>query len=61
MLARVKKDSDSSGPFPMTNRGCVLASKLFSMMITAMLIDDFQVGDNGIPIRYHFYGNGNAS
>ena len=57
MLARVKKDSDSFGPFPVTNGGCILASKLFTMMITAMLIDAFQVGDNGIPIRYHFYGN----
>ena len=48
-----------SNPFPVTNKvkqGCVLASTLFSMMFSAMLTDDFQDGDNGIPIRYRFDG-----
>ena len=43
----------------MTNgakQGCVLASKLFSMMFSAMLTDAFQEGDNGIPIKYRFDG-----
>ena len=60
MLARVQNDGESSDPFPVTNRvkqGCVLASTLFSMMFSAMLIDAFQEGDNGIPMRYRFDGN----
>ena len=59
MLARVQNDSDFSDPFPVTNgvkQGCVLAPTLFSMMFTAMLTDAFQDCDNGIPIRYYFYG-----
>ena len=50
MLARVQNDGEFSDPFPVTNdvkQGCVLASTLFSMMLTAA----FQDGDNGIPIR----------
>ena len=38
----------------MTNgvkQGCILASTLFSIMFSAKLIDAFQEGDNGIPIR----------
>ena len=35
-------------------QGCVLASTLF--MFSAMLIDAFQDGDNGVPIRYRFDG-----
>ena len=48
-----------SDPFQMTKeakQSCVLASTLFSMMFSAMLIDAFQDGDNGIPIRYRFDG-----
>ena len=44
----------------MTNgvkQGCVLTSTLFSMMCSAMLIDAFQDGDNGIPIRNLSDGN----
>ena len=54
MLVRVKNDGEFSDPFPVTNgvkQGCVLASTLFSM-----ITDSFQDGDNGIPIRYRFYG-----
>ena len=57
MLARVQNDGEFSDPFPLTNgvkQDCVLASKLFSMMFSAMLTDAFQDGDNGIPIRYRF-------
>ena len=59
MLARVQNDGEFSDPFPVTNgvkQGCVLASTLFSMMFSAMLTDDFQDGNNGIPIRYRFDG-----
>ena len=48
-----------SDPFPVTNgatQGCVLASTLFNMIFSAMLIDAFQDGDNFIPIRYCFDG-----
>ena len=43
----------------MTNgvkQGSVLASTLVSIMFSAMLIDAFQDGDNGILIRYSFDG-----
>ena len=59
MLARVQNDGEFSDPFPVRNgvkQGCVLASKLFSMMFSAMLTDAFQDGDNGIPMRYCFGG-----
>ena len=36
--------------------GYVLASTLFNMIYSAMLIDAFQDCDNGIPIRYCFDG-----
>ena len=42
--ARVQKDGEYSGPFPVTNgvkQGCVMASTLFSMMFSAMLTDSF--------------------
>ena len=45
--------------FPVTNgvmQDCVLAPKLFSLIFSAMLTDDFQAGDNGIPIKYRFDG-----
>ena len=54
-LQGVQTDGEFSDPFPMTNgvkQGCVL----FTMMLTAMFIDAFQDGDNGIPIRYCFDG-----
>ena len=59
MLARAQNDGEFSDPFPVTNgvkQCCVLASTLFSMMFSAMLTDDFQSGDNGIPIMYRFDG-----
>ena len=59
LLAKVQNDGEFSDPFPVTNgvkQGCILASKLFSMMFSAMLTDAFQDGDNGIPIRYRFDG-----
>ena len=40
----------------MVKQSCIIASTLFSMMFSAMLTDAFQVGDNGIPIRYRFDG-----
>ena len=59
MLARVQNDGEFSDSFPVTNgvkQDCVLASTLFSMMFSAMRLDAFQDGDNGIPIRYRFNG-----
>ena len=59
MLARVQNDGEFSDPFPVINRvkqGCVLASTLFSMMFSAMHTDNFQDGDNSIPIRYRVDG-----
>ena len=44
MLARGQNDGEFSYPFHVTNgvkQGCVLASTLFSMMISAMLADPF--------------------
>ena len=59
MLARVQNDGEVSDPFLVrigAKQGCVLASTLFSMMLSVMLADVFQDGDNGIPIRYRFDG-----
>ena len=59
ILARVQNDVEFSDPFPVTNgvkQGCVLSSTPFSMMFSAILTDDFQDGDSGIPIRYCFHG-----
>ena len=59
MLARVQNDGEFSDPFPVTNgvkQACVLASKLFGMMFSAMLTDDFPDGHNGMPIKYRFDG-----
>ena len=60
MLARVQNNGEFSDPFPVENgvkQCCVLASTLFSMMLSAMLTDAFQDGDNCISIRYRFDGN----
>ena len=60
MKARVQNDGEFSEPFEVTNgvkQGCVLAPTLFSMMISAMLMDAFQDSDTGFPIRYRFDGN----
>ena len=59
MLARVQNDGEFSDPVPVTNgvkQGCILALTLFTMVFSAMLIDAFQDGDNGIPMRYRFNG-----
>ena len=59
MFARVQNDGEFSGPFHVINgvkQSCAQASTLFSMMISAMLTDSFQEGDNGISIRYRFDG-----
>ena len=59
MLAQVQNDCEFSDPFSVTNgvkQGCALASTLFSVMFFARLMDAFQDGDNGIPIRYRFDG-----
>ena len=50
MQARVQND----GPFVVTNgtkQGCVMSPTLFSMMFSAMLMDDFQDSDSGFPIK----------
>ena len=64
VLARVQINSEFFFyPFSMTNgvkQRCVLASTLFSMVFSAMLIDAFQDGDSGIPIRYRFGGKFSA-
>ena len=52
MLAKVQNDGEFSDQFPATNgvkQGCALASTLFSMVFSAVLIDAFQDGDTGIP------------
>ena len=59
MLAGVQNDGKFSNLFPVINgvkQGYVLASTLFNMMFSAMLIDAFQDVDYGIPIRYRFDG-----
>ena len=60
MQARVQNDGEFSEPFEVTNgvkQSCAMASKLFSMMFSAMLMDAFQHGDTGFSIRYRFDGN----
>ena len=54
MLGRVQNHGGFSDPFPVTNgvkQGC--ASTLFSM-ISTMLTEDFQDGDNGIALMGNF-------
>ena len=44
MRARVQNDGEFSEPFEVTNgvkQGCVMASTLFNMMFSAMLMDAF--------------------
>ena len=53
MIARVQNDGEYSEPFPLVNsvkQGCVLEPILFSMMISVMRVDSFQVCDDGIAI-----------
>ena len=60
MQARVQNDTEFSEPAEVTNgvkQGCVMAPSLFSMMLSAMLMDAFQDSDTGSPIRYRFDGN----
>ena len=59
MQTRVQNDGEYSEPFPVTNgvkQGCVMATALFSMMLSAMLTDAFQDVDAGFPIRLRFNG-----
>ena len=56
----MQDNGESSVAFPVTNgvkRGCVLASTLFSIMFSTMLLDAFSGSDNGIDIRYHTDGS----
>ena len=60
MQTRVQNDKEFSEPFEVTNgdkQGCVMASTLFSMMFSAMLMVAFYHSDTGFPIRYRFDGN----
>ena len=60
MQARVQNDGEFSEPFEVTNgvkQVCVMASILFSMMFSVMLMDTFQDSDTDFPIRYRFDGN----
>ena len=59
LAVRVQNDGEFSVPFPVTNgvkQDCVLTPTLFSMMFSAMPTAAFQVGGNGISIRYRFDG-----
>ena len=52
---RVQGNGESSLAFPITNgvrQGCVLAPTLFSIMVSAILFDEFSGSDNGIDIQY---------
>ena len=56
----MQNDREFSEPSEVTNgvkQGCVMASTLFSMMFSAMLMDAFQDSDTGFLIRYRFEGN----
>ena len=56
MLARLQNNGESSVAFPVKNwfkQGCVLAPTLFSIMFSAMLLDEFRGSDIRIDIRYH--------
>ena len=49
MQARVQNDGEFSEPFAVTNgikQGCVMASTLFSVIFSAMLMDVFQDSDH---------------
>ena len=57
---RVQNDGEFSEPFEVTNwvkQGCVMAQVLFSMMLSAMLMDAFHDSDTWFPIGYRFDGN----
>ena len=55
MHGRLQGNGESSLAFPITNgvrQGCVLAPTLFSIMVFAILFDEFSGSDNGIDIQY---------
>ena len=57
MQARVQDNSETSKPFPVSNRvkqGCVLAQTLFSYTLSAILTDTFRDSNVGIRIKYHW-------
>lgn len=59
MQARVYDNSDPSKPFPVLNgikQWCLLAPKLFRVMISAMLADDLRDEDIEIDRRYRING-----
>ena len=56
MLAKVQDNGEISQPFPVSNgvkQGYVLAPTLFSIMLSAMLMDAFRDTDVAISINYH--------
>ena len=59
-MARVLDDGNASDPFPVTKgvkQGCLLASTLFLLLFSAMLMDAFRDTSPGIPSRYNVMGN----
>ena len=55
MQARVQNDGEFSEPFEVTDgvkHGCVMATTLFIMMFSAMLMDAFQDSDTGLMAIY---------
>ena len=57
MLVHVQDSGDYS--FHVTNgvkQGCVLAPVLFSLILSAMLMDAFSNGAVGVGVRYRTYG-----
>ena len=60
MMVTVRDDGEESDPFPVTNgvkQGCVLATTLFSMVFSAMLLDAFRDDEEeSLPVRYRTDG-----
>jgi hypothetical protein len=58
MNARVQEQVELSEPFPVSseNKGCVIASTLFSIMFSAMLRYAFKDDDIGVDIKYQTDG-----
>lgn len=56
MQPRVQNNKEASEPFPVINgikQGCVMAPTLFSIMFSAMVIEDFRDSYPGLDITYH--------
>jgi hypothetical protein len=59
MMAQVIDDGETSEPFPVTNgvkQGCVLATTILSMLLSAMLADAFNDNDPGFDFKYRTSG-----